>query len=245
MIYDVRDIGSNYEENLQRWARALGQGEVKRKIFLTIYRSRKVRWTGPEIANATGLSQKVVATIGRQMSVKGLFGQIDGSRIVYEKIDEVHHAKNAILKAADSLKFRESLPTKRSKGKTQVTNVTKTSNRFTNVGVANVGRMTGRITGNSQHNELNESARELLAAFDTFKLGIEKDRSLSAEQREDALGATAELEAEVVKPEQSRSMSKVRNAVSALKSLAAGTQALHAIYEQIHPFIAAHFHLAS
>lgn len=111
----VTDVNSNYEENLQLWARALGASQIKRKIFLTIYSSRKSRWTIAEIAERTGLSGKMIATAGRAMSVKGLFNQCDSGRVIYEKIAEVHHAKNRILSNATDKKKRESLPTKRSR----------------------------------------------------------------------------------------------------------------------------------
>ena len=118
-------------------------------------------------------------------------------------------------------------------------------NNFLNVGVANTGEMSGIITGNSQHIEVNESAKELLQAFGGFKEAISTSTGLSTEQKEDALSAAADLEEQATKPEGGRAMSKVRNAVAALKTLASGTEAIHTLYDQIHPLLAAHFHLLS
>ena len=118
-------------------------------------------------------------------------------------------------------------------------------NNFNNVGVANTGDMTGTITGNSQHIEMNQSAGELFQAFESFKKAINTSTDLSAEQKEDVLSAASDLEEQAAKPEEGRAMSRVRNAVTTLKTLASGTQALHTLYEQVHPFVAAHFHLLS
>ena len=130
-------------------------------------------------------------------------------------------------------------------GKNRIIHMSETTNNFENVGVANTGRMNGTITGNSQHIELGESTKQLLTAFEKFKQEIQSSASLSTEQREDALSAATELEVEATKPEEGRAMSKVRNAVAALKAVASGTEAVHKLYEQVHPFIMSHFHLLS
>ncbi len=117
------------------------------------------------------------------------------------------------------------------------------NNNFSNVGVANTGQMSGTITGSSQHVELNENAKELFAAFEHFKKEITAAPTLTTEQREDALGAVSELEEQANKPAEGRIMSKVRNAVAALKTLSSGTTAIHGLYEQVHPLLLAHFHL--
>jgi len=119
------------------------------------------------------------------------------------------------------------------------------NNNFSNVGVANTGQMTGSITGNSQHIQVNENAKDLFAAFEHFKKEIAASSSLTTEQREDAFGAVSELEDQANKPGESRIMSKVRNAVAALKTLSSGTAAIHGLYEQVHPLLLSHFHLPS
>lgn len=117
------------------------------------------------------------------------------------------------------------------------------SNTFSNVGVANTGQMYGTITGTGQHVQVNESAKELLAELENFKKGVTAAPDLTSEQREDALGAVSELEEQAAKPAEGMVMSKVRNAVAALKVLSSGTTAIHGLYEQVHPFLMAHFHL--
>ena len=117
------------------------------------------------------------------------------------------------------------------------------SNTFSNVGVANTGQMSGTITGTGQHIQLNETAKELLTALKQFRDNIAAAADLTSDEREDALGAVTELEEQASKPQEGRVMSKVRNAVAALKTLSSGTAAIHGLYEQVHPFLLAHFHL--
>lgn len=114
---------------------------------------------------------------------------------------------------------------------------------FSNVGVANTGQMSGTVTGTGQHIQVNETAKELIAALKHFKECIASAADLTADEREDALGAVGELEEQASKPQEGRVMSKVRNAVAALKTLSSGTTAIQALYEQVHPFLLAHFHL--
>jgi len=108
------------------------------------------------------------------------------------------------------------------------------SNTFSNVGVANTGQMSGTITGTGQHVQVNETTKELLAALDQFKKGLAGASDLTSEEREDALGAVNELEEQAAKPSDGRVMSKVRNAVAALKTLSSGTAVIHGLYEQVH-----------
>ena len=117
------------------------------------------------------------------------------------------------------------------------------SNTFSNVGVANTGQMSGTITGTGQLVQVNETAKELLAALENFKKGVTAAADLTSEEREDALGAVTDLEEQAAKPSDGRVMSKVRNAVAALKVLASGTTVIHGLYEQVHPFLLAHFRL--
>ncbi len=117
------------------------------------------------------------------------------------------------------------------------------SNTFSNVGIANTGQMSGTITGTGQHVQVNETAKELLAALKNFRKGVTAAADLTSEEREDALGAVTDLEEQATKPLERRVMSKVRNAVAALKTLSTGTTAIHGLYEQVHPFLLTHFHL--
>jgi len=115
--------------------------------------------------------------------------------------------------------------------------------KFENVGIANTGDISGTVTGNSQQTNINENARDLFAAFANFKNTIQGDSTLTPEQREDSVSAVNELEAEARKPESSWNMSKVRNGVSALKTLAAGAEGIHSLYETLHPLLISVFHL--
>jgi hypothetical protein len=116
-------------------------------------------------------------------------------------------------------------------------------NRFENVGVANTGDISGNVTGNANQTNINQDAQALLSAFANFKQKVLDDPSLPPTQREDAIGATNDLEAEAKKPRDTWNMSKVRNSVAALGALASGAKAIHSLYETLYPLIAAHFHL--
>ncbi len=244
MRLQVSDIGSNYEENLQRWAQNLGTSEKRRQIFLVIYGTRKASWSTREIAEKTNLSIKIIATEGKKMCAGGLLEQLDGARAIYQKIPQVQNAKKRILKLSGNVIARESLRTKRSSSQLQGTiNMSKVTNRFQNVGVANLGTMSGSISGQSQRSKMNASTRECLHALENFNLELQQHKEVSTDQRADASHAVDELRVEVQKPLQSRNMSRVRNAVGALKLLGSGAQAVHGLYEQIAPLIASHFHL--
>ncbi len=45
MPHPVIDLGSNLEENLVRWARALKGGGHKLEVFNIIYSGKRQRWT--------------------------------------------------------------------------------------------------------------------------------------------------------------------------------------------------------
>jgi hypothetical protein len=128
-------------------------------------------------------------------------------------------------------------------GREKVIHVAEIHNSFENVGVANTGSMAGSIAGHSQEINLNQGGQELIEALLRFKQSIEHDQSLSADQRSDAIAASSELELEVRKPEGACNMSRVRNGVAALKTLASGAGAIHSLYDAVHPLLMAHFHL--
>lgn len=117
MTQPVIDLGSNLEENLQRWSRALQAGGCKLAVFTTIYSGKRSRWTAKEISSYLKgkISPKRVTECGKKLVGDGLARQVEGIYpIVYEKIPDVHHHKAAILRLVCNRSKRESLPTKRS-----------------------------------------------------------------------------------------------------------------------------------
>ena len=115
------------------------------------------------------------------------------------------------------------------------------SNNFNNVGVANTGKIVGEVTGTAQHTE-GLSADELIGALSAFRAGLDQ-AEISTEQREDALAAIDDLEAEAKKPKDKWNLSKVRNGVAALVQIGQGVHIVYELYQKVHPFLAAHFGL--
>jgi len=116
MTQPVIDLGSNLEENLERWSKALSGGGGKLTVFQVIYSGKRGRWTAKDISARIRrkLSPKRVTECGKKLLGDGLIRQVDGLYpIVYEKIPDVHHRKGSILRLAGNRRQREALPTKR------------------------------------------------------------------------------------------------------------------------------------
>ena len=122
MTHPVLDLGSNLEENLQRWSNALKGLGAKLDVWKVIYSGKRKHRTAKEIsAKLKGkILPKRVTEVAKQLLGDGLINKVPGSHpLIYEKIDEVHHHKRRILALAKSKARRDALPTKR--GRTQVT----------------------------------------------------------------------------------------------------------------------------
>ena len=243
MRLQVSDFNSNVEENLQHWARVLGTGKIRRAIFNTVYSNKKVSWTIAEIMDKTNLDRKTIATQGKAMVVGGLLEQNPGGAVVYTKVLAAHHNKNRIIRLADVKTAREGLPTKRNVRGRSNTFVSKVTKNYENIGVMNTGTVNGAVNGNSQSNRYNEDTVKLLGAIGRLKADIIEESTLGSEQRENAISAADDLEAEAQKPKGTWNLGKVRNAVSAMQLMTKGSTAVHQLYTQLHPLISAHFHL--
>jgi hypothetical protein len=113
----VLDLGSNLEENLNRWANALKGGGDKLAVFKVVYSGKRSRWTGSEITEALGgrIPPKRVVMAGKKLHGDGLLRQDpEAYPVVYEKLGDVHHYKRRILSLAANGRKRSALPTKRS-----------------------------------------------------------------------------------------------------------------------------------
>src|SRR6266568_267310 len=115
MPHPVIDLGSNLEENLERWSNALKRGGDKLAVFKTVYSGKTKQWTAQEISEALGnkLSPKRVTMAGRKLDGDSLIRQVQPYPVVYEKIQNVHHYKSKILSLLKSKARRAALPTKR------------------------------------------------------------------------------------------------------------------------------------
>lgn len=56
MPQPVIDIGSNLNENLERWSYALERGGAKLAVFEVIYSGKRARWSAKEISDRLGES---------------------------------------------------------------------------------------------------------------------------------------------------------------------------------------------
>lgn len=123
MVTHVSDFGSNVNENLESWGKALGRSAKRRRVFDLIYSSQKRQWTGREIVTATGLDLVSVLHEAKKLSASGLLHEErDSGRNTYRKDSRVQHHKRSVVRFADSPSARNALPTKRRPAGT--TNVT-------------------------------------------------------------------------------------------------------------------------
>jgi hypothetical protein len=116
MTYVVSDVGSNLNENLERWSRALARGGDKLRVFNVVYSSKRKRWTAKEISRALNgnIHPYDVPNIAKKLVGDGLLHQLPGSwPVVYTKISEIQHYKSRILRLARNARKRSALPTKR------------------------------------------------------------------------------------------------------------------------------------
>jgi hypothetical protein len=116
MPHSVLDLGSNLEENLKRWSKALKGLGAKFAVWEVIYSGKRKWWTAKEIsAKLKGkISPKRVTEVGKKLLGDGLVHQVpDRYPIVYEKISEVHHLKGQIRSSARNKAKRDAIATKR------------------------------------------------------------------------------------------------------------------------------------
>ena len=109
----VNDLGSNFEENIERWAKRLRRPGATRSAFKAIYSSQKKTWTTMEIAAACKLSTKKSAEAAKTLYDLTLLERPDESKAVYRKRPDVYRAKRQILSLADNPTKLKNLPTKR------------------------------------------------------------------------------------------------------------------------------------
>jgi hypothetical protein len=115
MPQPVIDVGSNLEENLERWSGALQRGGDKLSVFSVIYSGKRRRWPAAAVSRFVKgkLSRKRVTTAGKKLVGESLIRQVKDYPVVYEKIPSVHHYKAQILSLVKDPVRRDGLPTKR------------------------------------------------------------------------------------------------------------------------------------
>ena len=112
---EVSDSLSNTEEQIERAAKTVGKGAVRRKVFDAIYHHKSKVKTVGQISLKTGLSRMRVLQNGRHLARKGIVRQTKGKDgdTAYEKIDVFHAHKREILDYGAHPKKLAKLATKR------------------------------------------------------------------------------------------------------------------------------------
>lgn len=116
MPHPVIDVGSNLNENLERWSGALARGGDKLDVFNVVYSSKRKQWTAKEISQALdgAISPYEVPHVGKKLVGDGMLHQVPGSwPVIYTKIPDLQHYKRRILALAKSAGKRKTLATKR------------------------------------------------------------------------------------------------------------------------------------
>ena len=114
MVHPVSDVASNPNENIAHAATVIGRSPQRRAVFQAIYTGKQKIKTVPELASTTGLSEKRVVELGRQLASNSTVIQtkIQG-RVAYEKIPFFQQNKQKILSLCKSPKKLAAYPTKR------------------------------------------------------------------------------------------------------------------------------------
>lgn len=117
----VSDLNSNYEENIQRWARELSKSTRRLAVFKALYAGRKQAKTVSEIARAAGLPEQAVRDAGHQLRGLGLCGHEENNRkgergFLYTKLPHIAAIRDRIVRLAKNPSRLETLPTKRGVG---------------------------------------------------------------------------------------------------------------------------------
>jgi hypothetical protein len=116
MTQSVIDVGSNLNENLERWSGALARGGDKLEVFKVIYSSKRKQWTAKEISEELNgaIHPYEVPHIGKKLVGDGILHQVPESwPVVYTKIPDIQHYKNRILSLVKNTSKRRGLVTKR------------------------------------------------------------------------------------------------------------------------------------
>jgi hypothetical protein len=116
MLQRVSDVGSNLQENLERWSLALARGGNKLKVFNVIYSSKRKQWSAKEISRVLkgAVHRYEVPHVAKKLVGDGMLNQEPGSwPVIYTKVPEVQHYKNRILALAGNPHKRHALATKR------------------------------------------------------------------------------------------------------------------------------------
>jgi hypothetical protein len=116
MTHSVIDVGSNLNENLERWSAALARGGDKLSVFNVVYSSKRKQWTAKEISEELdgAIHPYKVPDVAKKLVGDGILHQVPGAwPVIYTKIPDIQHYKTRILTLVKNGRKRRALPTKR------------------------------------------------------------------------------------------------------------------------------------
>jgi hypothetical protein len=111
----------DHEENIQRWGKNLGKSKIRRKLFNAIYGRVSRPRSKNQLAADAGVkndqqAQNQLEYLYRKDLIERMNNEDfakDRSRYLYYKDESVRAHKDEVIRAADSKKYRDSIPTKR------------------------------------------------------------------------------------------------------------------------------------
>jgi hypothetical protein len=109
----TNDLGSNLEENLERWAKMLRNHGRNRTVFDRIYSSKQASWSNAEVAAKAGIGTKAASEATKALHDRALLVRLPGSPARYSKRADVYREKKKLLALANSPRKLAALPTKR------------------------------------------------------------------------------------------------------------------------------------
>ena len=115
---NVSDLNSNYEENVERWARELSKSKRRLAVFVALYEGRRQAKTVSEIAKLARLPEQAVRDVGHQLRALGLCGheRIKGKgerAFLYARLPHISAIRDRIIRLARNPARIAKLPTKR------------------------------------------------------------------------------------------------------------------------------------
>lgn len=115
---NVSDLNSNYEENIERWARELSKSRRRLAVFTALYKGRKQSKTVSAIAKLANVPEQAVRDVGHELRGLGLCGHErsgeKGNRaFLYTKLPHISAIRDRIIRLAENPGRIAGLSTKR------------------------------------------------------------------------------------------------------------------------------------
>lgn len=109
----VSDLGSNMEENVERWAKRIKPNGAKFKVLKAIYSSKKHEWSINEIADRAGLKPKAASEGAKGLYDLLLLTRKSGNPLRYSKRSDVTPEKRKLISLIRDRKRIAEISTKR------------------------------------------------------------------------------------------------------------------------------------